>query len=69
MSTIEKIQQTLDHLERMESNKFHFYAMRAACRPDLVDKMDKHLQHAITGAGQDVRRLHELTEQLLREAL
>lgn len=67
MSTIDKLKQTLDHLERMESNKVHFYAMRAACRPELLDKMDKHLRHAFAGAKQDAARILELSIELQRE--
>lgn len=67
MKTIELLKQTITHMERMESNKTHFYAMRAACRPELLDKMEKHLQHAIVGAKQDAARISELAVELQKE--
>lgn len=41
--------------------------MAAACRPELKDKMDKHLQHAIEGAQQDVRNIATIADELLKE--
>lgn len=67
MRTLDEIHRTLNHLDRMESNKTHFYSMRACCRPELAKKMDKHLRHAIQSAKQDALRLHELSEALLLE--
>ena len=67
MSTIDRLKSAIDHLERMEYNKTHFYAMAAACRPALRDKMDKHLQHAIESAQQDVRNIAAIANELLKE--
>jgi len=67
MSTLDRLKAAVEHLERMESNKVYFYAMAAACRPELKDKMDKHLQHAVEGAQQDVRNIVKLAGELLEE--
>ena len=67
MNTLKKLKSAIDHLERMEFNTTHFYAMGAVCRPELVDKMNKHLQHAISGAKQDIANIVELANKLQKE--
>lgn len=67
MTALESLKSSIDHLEQMESNKTHFYAMRAVCKPEHLYGIERHLQHAISGADQDRRNILKYAAQLAEE--